>query len=208
MLNSIPAGNLFNPSGEDGRPEIYIMGNRNPFRISIDQKNDALYWGEVGPDASLDSLGRGPKGHDEVNRATTAGFYGWPLFIGNNKRYHDYDYSTSVSGEENRPDAPQNDSPNNTGISSLPPAQPAFIWYPYDESVEFPMMGKGGRTAMAGPVYYGPTSAVSASGSEASSVNQNSFPEYYHGKLFIYEWMRHFIKVVTMSDDGSYQYME
>ncbi len=33
------------------RPEIYVMGDRNPYRITVDQKNSFLYWGEVGPDA-------------------------------------------------------------------------------------------------------------------------------------------------------------
>ena len=28
------------------------MGDRNPFRISIDRGTDWLYWGEVGPDAA------------------------------------------------------------------------------------------------------------------------------------------------------------
>ena len=32
------------------------MGDRNPYRISVDQKNSYLYWGEVGPDAQDDSL--------------------------------------------------------------------------------------------------------------------------------------------------------
>ena len=43
---------------------------------------------------------------------------------------------------------------NNTGIQELPPAQPAFIWYPYAASPDFPQVGTGGRNAMAGPVYY------------------------------------------------------
>ena len=47
----IPAGNLFPADGSAGRPEIYVMGNRNPFRISIDAETGWLYWGEVGPDA-------------------------------------------------------------------------------------------------------------------------------------------------------------
>ncbi len=70
-------------------------GNRNPYRISVDQKNGFLYWGEVGPDANVDSLEkRGPRGYDEVNQARKAGFFGWPLFVGNNYPYHDYDYGS------------------------------------------------------------------------------------------------------------------
>ena len=61
------------------------MGHRNPYRISVDQKNGNLYWGEVGPDAPTDSLDiRGPQGYDEVNQAKKPGNFGWPYFIGNN----------------------------------------------------------------------------------------------------------------------------
>ena len=36
----------------------------------------------------------------------------------------------------------------------LPPAQPALIYWPYGESREFPVLGQGGRTACAGPVFH------------------------------------------------------
>ena len=52
----IPDGNLFPKGTDKTRPEIYVMGNRNPYRISVDQKNSNLYWGEVGPDAANDSF--------------------------------------------------------------------------------------------------------------------------------------------------------
>ena len=48
---TIPAGNLFPADGSQGRPEIYVMGDRNPFRFSVDSETGWLYWGEVGPDA-------------------------------------------------------------------------------------------------------------------------------------------------------------
>jgi len=32
------------------------MGNRNPYRISVDQHTGYLYWGEVGPDAGEASM--------------------------------------------------------------------------------------------------------------------------------------------------------
>ena len=43
---------------------------------------------------------------------------------------------------------------------------------------------------MAGPVYY-----------EPSSPSKTAFPEYYEGKLFIYEWARSWIKVVSFDED-------
>lgn len=194
----IPEGNLY-PEGTEGtRPEIYVQGNRNPYRISVDQKNGYLYWGEVGPDASNDSLDtRGPKGYDEVNQAREAGFFGWPMFVGDNYAYHRYDYGTGESGEAFDPAAPRNLSPNNMGIEELPPAQPAFIWYPYDASEEFPQVGTGGRNAMAGPVYY-----------TDQYPEETRLPDYYDGKLLIYDWVRGWVKVVTMQPNGDFDKME
>src|SRR5690606_12657807 len=80
----------------------------------------------------------------------------------------------------------------------LPPAQSAFIWYPYDRSDDFPLMGSGGRTAMAGPVFY----------SEDFKGASRAFPDYYDGKLLIYEWMRGWIMAVTMDAVRHYVEME
>lgn len=199
---SIPDGNLFPKGDELGRPEIYVMGCRNPYRISVDQKTGFLYWGEVGPDAGQDSIGRGPKGHDEVNQAKKAGFFGWPLFVGNNKAYNKYDFAGKKSLDKFDAAKPMNTSPNNTGHKQLPPAQNAFIWYPYGPSPEFPIVnvpsGSGGRNAMAGQVFY----------SDKYQKTDNTFPDYYDGKLFIYEWMRGWILAVTMDKNGDLQTIE
>ncbi|MHA6247526.1 ThuA domain-containing protein [Pontibacter sp. CAU 1760] len=195
---TIPEGNLFKGNNPKARPEIYTMGHRNPYRISVDQKNSALYWGEVGPDAAADSMGvRGPRGYDEVNQARKAGNYGWPLFIGDNYAYHRYDYAKGKPGETFDPAKPINESPNNTGLQELPKAQPAFIWYPYAESPEFPQVGTGGRNAMAGPVYY-----------SDMFPKETRYSSYYDGKLLIYDWMRGWIKAVTMTPEGDFDKME
>ncbi len=195
---TIPEGNLFPPGTPNTRPEIYVKGNRNPFRIGVDQRNGNLFWGEVGPDASVDSLKRGPKGHDEFNLATKPGYFGWPYFVGNNKPYWKYDFEKQESLFEFDPQAPQNTSPNSTGIEILPPATPALIWYPYDESVEFPMLGTGGRNAMAGPVYY----------REDYNKSEVRFPGYFDGKAFFYDWMRNWIFTVKLTEDFQYDTME
>ena len=188
---TIPAGNLF-PGGEGGRPEIYAMGMRNPFRIHVDQHNGNVYWGDIGPDAGEDSTGMGPRGHDEVNVARQAGYFGWPLFIGDNKAYHRRDFATGDVGEAFDPSAPVNDSKYNTGARQLPPAQPAMIYYPYAASEEFPTLGEGGRNAMAGPVYY----------SDDFGNSEVKFPDYYDGKFFFYDWMRDYIMAATLDETG------
>ncbi len=195
---TIPAGNLFPPGTANTRPEIYAMGTRNPYRISVDKKTGYLYWGEVGPDANKDSISYGSRGYDEVNQARKAGFFGWPYFVGNNQPYVEYDFAANKSGALYDPAKPINNSPNNTGLTGLPPVSPPFIWYPYAESEEFPLVGSGGRNAMAGPVYY----------TADFKTAKRPFPDYYNGKLFIYDWMRGWIMVVTMDKDGNYAGME
>lgn len=153
----IPPGNLFHAGSAKTRPEIYIMGCRNPFRTSIDPKTHTLYWGEVGPDADKDTE-KGPAGYDEINQAKTAGNYGWPFVIADNQPYPILDFATGQPGAMTDPAAPINPGRRNTGLTTLPPAQPAFICYPYAASKEFPAMGKNARCAMAGPVLdYDPT---------------------------------------------------
>ncbi len=194
----IPDGNLFAKGTSKTRPEIYVMGDRNPYRISVDQKNSWLYWGEVGPDANNDSMEtRGPRGYDEVNQARKSGNFGWPLFVGNNYPYREYDYATGKSGAAFDPAHPVNNSRNNTGLTDLPPAQPAYIWYPYDASPDFPQVGAGGRNAMAGPVYY-----------TDMFPKETRLPDYYNGKLIIYDWIRGWMKAVTMLPNGDFDKME
>src|SRR5688572_6320667 len=81
---TIPAGNLFAPGTANTRPEVYVMGVRNPYRVWFDRGSGTLYWGEVGPDAGATLANRGPAAYDEFNRATAAGNYGWPYCGGPN----------------------------------------------------------------------------------------------------------------------------
>ncbi|CAN5905276.1 hypothetical protein BH11GEM1_BH11GEM1_32670 [soil metagenome] len=193
---TIPAGNLFaNPA--DGRPEIYVMGDRNPYRISVDRHTGFLYWGEVGPDAQRDST-LGSRGYDEVNQARHAGNFGWPMFVGDNRPYRNYNFTTGELYEFFDPAHPVNASPNNTGARVLPPAQPAVIYYPYGPSEQFPLVGEGGRTAMAGPVYH--------FGDYARSAVR--LPEYYDGTFIHYDWMRGWMMATTLSPAGDLVRME
>jgi len=198
---TIPEGNLFPPGTAQTRPEIYTMGHRNPYRITVDSHTGFLYWGEVGPDANVDSVGRGPRGYDEIDQARSAGNYGWPYFVGNNQAYYKttvVDSVTVVAGAQFDPAHPVNRSPNNTGLTDLPPARGAYIWYPYAPSPEFPIVGSGGRAAAAGPVFHRDDFRDAA----------RPFPQYYDGKLFIYEFMRHWIMAVTMDPKGDFVSME
>ena len=190
---TIPDGNLFPKDGSKGRPEIYTMGHRNPFRIHVDEKKGWLYWGDVGPDAQTTDEKRGPAGFDEINQARTAGNFGWPFFMANNRPYHAYDFATKTPGEAFDPAKPMNLSPNNTGPKELPPAQPAWIWYAYSPSAKYPALGSGGRSAAAGPVYH----------FDEAVKSPHKLPKKFDKSLFIYEWMRNWVREVKLDERGA-----
>lgn len=190
---TIPEGNLFPANSGKDRPEIYVMGCRNPYSMSFDSRTGFLYWGEVGPDAGRDST-RGSRGYDEINQVRQAGYYGWPYFIGENKAYAAYDFKTQKIGDFFDPAAPVNNSINNTGSKLLPPAQPAFISYPYTKSDKFPQLGEGTRCAIAGPVYHYDPELKSAV----------KFPAQYDNVLFIADWSRKWLMTVYLDEEGNY----
>jgi cytochrome c len=194
----IPQGNLYAEGIPNTRPEIFVMGCRNPYRIAVDKRTDYLYWGDVGPDAGKTKEGRGSEGLVEFNQAKEPGFYGWPIIVGNNRPYNRYNFETKESGEKYSIQKPENDSPHNTGLKMLPPAREPLLYYGYGLSEEHPLLGQGGCNPMAGPIYY----------SDDYLENENKFPSYFDGKFFAFEWIRGWIMVMTMDENGKYRSME
>ena len=189
---TIPAGNLFSPGTPKTLPEIYIMGCRNPFRFSVDARTGWLYWGDVGPDALGPDPDRGPAGFDEFNRARQAGNFGWPYFNADNRAYHPRDFAAKTNGAAYDPQHPVNDSPNNTGRRELPPAQPAFLWYPPGPSTRWPGVGSGARSAMAGPVYH----------YDPALASPRKLPAEWDGGVFLFDWERGWIQAAWLDDSG------
>ena len=114
------------------------MGHRNPFRLRDRPGTDWVYMGEVGPDAGGDNPDRGPRRYEELNIIKRAGNGGWPHCIGAEQRrpYRDYDFDTDDVGPAfDCAGGPTNNSPNNTGLTQLPPVDSLpTIWYPYGNS--------------------------------------------------------------------------
>jgi cytochrome c len=187
----IPPGNLFPPGTPLTRPEIFAMGFRNPWRFDIDAKTGDLYAGDVGPDAGGPNPERGPRGYDTVNRIAAAGNYGWP-YVRGKEAYHEFDFASRTPGPAFDPRKPVNTSPNNKGAKELPPVQEPMIWYPSAASAEFPLLGSGGRTACAGPVFHFSDRFRDTGG----------FPEHFDRCLLIYDWQRPFMNWARLGEDG------
>lgn len=133
---TVPAGNLkdyyasmYTPADlAKIRPEIYTMGHRNPYTISVDDAKGLLTWGDVGPDMGWQT--------EELNLVTHPGFMGWPYFAGAEGNPH-YQYKAAPIKD---PAAPMNTGIHNTGVQKLPPAQGAI--YAYTQAA-----------AITGPIY-------------------------------------------------------
>ncbi|GAA4194551.1 hypothetical protein GCM10022252_39120 [Streptosporangium oxazolinicum] len=193
---TIPSGNLFPQGTAQTRPEIYIMGTRNPYRIWVDKKsNNTLHWGEVGPDANATLANRGPAAYDEFNRATGPGNYGWPYCGGPNVAYNDWDFAANAprgwfpcGGTT----GPVNNSPRNTGLQQLPPTKPALVWEQHGGSKEWPALdnpGGCGSPNHSEVYHYDP-----------NLVSDVKWPAYYDNKLLISEYCRNWIKEVQFNN--------
>jgi len=192
---TIPAGNMFAPGTAQTRPEIYAMGFRNPFRMSVDKATGIVYLGDYGPDAGSTNPNRGPNGQVEFNRITAPGNYGWPYCTGTNtatETYNDFTFPSGPSGGKfDCTTGATNNSFRNTGLQKLPAPKAAWIRYGGDSGTP-PEFGGGSESPMGGPVYrYDP--------------NLNSgvkFPQSLDGRFFAGEYGRKWIKAIEVTGSG------
>ncbi|MEJ3745152.1 ThuA domain-containing protein [Actinomycetes bacterium KLBMP 9797] len=206
---STPAGNLF-PETEDHdgktRPEIFLMGLRNPFRFDVDSRG-WVYLADYSPDSRVPNATRGPEGTGRWFATNKAGNYGWPYCYSPALPYIDFDFVTRTSGEPFNCGAPVNNSPRNTGRTVLPAVQQPQFWYTYNAVTpcpgtylanpptacdnKWPVMGTGGVGPHGGPLYtYDP-----------ASQSETKFPEYYQNAVFFGEFTRD--KMFVMHTNGS-----
>ncbi|HEX6685191.1 MAG TPA: ThuA domain-containing protein [Candidatus Limnocylindrales bacterium] len=186
---TIPPGNLFAPGTAQTRAEIYGMGFRNPFRIGTDPRTNVLYVADYGPDAGQSNPDLGPGNTVEWNIVNRPGNYGWPYCVGNNYAYRDFTFPSGPSGPAFNCAAPTNNSPNNTGLTALPPAIAATVDYDYDGNPRFPEIG-GGGAPMGGPVYR----------FDAALASSRKWPAYFDGKALFGEWNQSKLYTLQVTD--------
>jgi glucose/arabinose dehydrogenase len=195
---TIPEGNLFAPGTPDTRPEIFIMGVRNPFRFEVDAATNTIAYGDYGPDAPAANPQRGPMGYVEWNISSLDDPHnaGWPYCHGPNAAYNEWDFATSTPGDWFDCAAPVNNSRWNTGATELPEARESTVYYgdnpgdqPWDELVNF---GSGtGQAPMGGPVYHFDPDLESTS----------KLPEHWDGKWFLGEFSQDYIAAITVDEN-------
>ncbi len=214
----IPPGNLADAykvsmqwSAEDLkkiRPEIYTMGHRNPWTLSYDPVSNWILEGEVGNQARGDDAKKGSVGGDEFNLIKSAGNFGWPMFVGANRRNNFYDYSGNKMGPWFEVDAPRNTSKFNTGVQLLPPPKPALFFHTKksqlyliqkgdtvhynDDSLWDPTPANNQQACVAGPRYHYRTDAT----------DKARLPPHLHGAWLISDYYLQTIKALRFDGTG------
>ncbi|WP_446216365.1 ThuA domain-containing protein [Micromonospora sp. IBHARD004] len=206
---TVPSGNLFPAGTAKTRPEIYAMGFRNPFRITLD-KNDVAYITDYSPDSSTAAVGRGPAGTGRMMVVDKPANYGWPMCVQPNLPYIEMNWTTTPISPVAPFDcaAPKNTSRHNTGLTDLPKVEKSELWYsfqaptPCPESylstptqtcpVLFPELGTGG---------VGPHGAAKYD-FDPELRSETKFPEYYDDAIFFGEFTRDTLKEIRLDDKG------
>jgi cytochrome c len=129
---TVPDGNLFPKGTAKTKPEIYVMGGRNPYSLSLDPVRKAVTWGDIGPD------GKGLT--EEHNLTTVPGNFGYPYFAGNN---------IQLMGSGTAA-APKNTNAKNTGLVDLPPAIAATNSYAQQAAITGPIYRYNGKLKTPG----------------------------------------------------------
>ncbi|HXV34950.1 MAG TPA: ThuA domain-containing protein, partial [Gaiellaceae bacterium] len=148
---TVPAGNLFPVGMARTRPEIYAMGFRNPFRLTLDS-DDVAYISDYSPDSQTPSNFRGPAGTGRYQVVDEPANYGWPLCYQPDLPYYQWDFNTSsplpsaAAPETHECDNPTR-GPRNTshwvanggpavepGLEYGPPIKRSEIWYSYRDN--------------------------------------------------------------------------
>jgi cytochrome c len=220
---SIPQGNLF-PESEDvddkTRPEIYAMGFRNPFRISLDA-DDVAYVTDYSPDSRVPQNFRGPAGTGRVEIVRKASNYGWPLCYSPNLPYYRWNYNAQQPLDDpprphecNNPTrGPENTSRWNTGRTYSPPITQPDIWYSYNDNAATPLGtpclaqydGSGGSCPQLFPELgiggVGPHGAAPYD-YDAGNANPTRFPPYFDGSFILGEFTRDWLREVRLDSQN------
>ncbi len=124
------------------------------------------------------------------------GNYGWPYCVANNIAYNDWNFANNSSGPKFNCASPVNNSPNNTGLTTLPASRAADVWYGNGSNGNaFPEMGpsSGGEAPMAFPVYQ----------YNANNPSTTKFPAYFDQTPFFGEWSRNRMWEFRLDSSGN-----
>ncbi len=217
--------NMFPPDSDavlqgKAKPEVFAMGVRNLYSIDIDPKTDKVAAAWVGPDQGTNSTTWGPAKTENAVLIDSAGNYGWPYCTGDRLDYRAKLPATTGGGAAAPLGHPGtvgggadgqtggywdcrgpllNDSPYNTGLTTIPAPRPTNIWYgPQGGCHDYPRnangvpiyngtnTGTGPDTFRRCPFAFGGSQAPMTAGTyRKTSDSPGAWPAYWDGRWFL-----------------------
>jgi cytochrome c len=120
------------------RPEVYVKGTRSNYSIAVHPTKGWVGWGDVQYSTT----------NDEYNLIDHPVFAGMPYFQKNNQATP---AGSFVLPAGHSAATPINNSPLNSGVKNLPPAQMPLIWYAASATPTTSTMPN--NVAIGGPIY-------------------------------------------------------
>jgi len=195
----IPDGNLKeyweNETGEsyaeeEFRPELYVIGLRNPFVIHVDQHTGSVITASYGNDAGSSSVEKGMTGSAIYDIWCEPGNQGHPFHKGYYP-YRNYDFEEEEPGRVFWPDNLKNRSRNNTGIENIPNVDPALIWQPqqfgeYQSGTQIPWLDAPRPGEVTWPeMPQGGSANAGVTYRYSEDYADTAIPQYFEGKQFV-----------------------
>ena len=218
----IPGGNLFRESrdrDDKTRPEIYAMGFRNPFRITLDE-DDVAYVTDYSPDSRVPQVFRGPAGTGRVEIVRGPANYGWPVCYSDELPYFRWNFNTDTPLDDppqmfecaNPTRGPENTSRWNTGLAAGPAITNPEVWYSFnDNNAPTPLgtpcpayyqVSPPGTCPQLFPEF-GPGGGVGPHGAAPYDFDRRNrdpgkLPPYYDGAFIFGEFTRDFLREIRL----------
>jgi cytochrome c len=193
---TIPEGNLFAKGTPKTRPEIYTMGHRNPYRISVDKHTGFLYWATSARAAGPTPAQRGrPARRGEPG--ASSGLLRLAILRRRQQGVLRLRLRHEHAGQAVRPGASGERLAEQHGAHRAAAGAEGVHLVSAAKTDVFPLVGRADARRWQG--------RCSQCGLQDAARN---FPSYYNGKLLAYEWMRGWIMAVTMNAQGDLVSME
>ena len=186
-----PRATCFAPGTAKTRPEIFVMGVRNPFRMDVDPATELGLVGRLRPRRRYRQRRRAARWATSsgrprsTSRSTAAG-----RTARANANYNDWDFATATPGEcFDCAAGAENNSRWNTGLHAAAAGDRAATLY-YGDQPTPPAVARadrlrpaGGQAPMGGPIYH----------YDEENPSTTKFPEYWDGKAFMAEFSQDYV---------------
>ena len=165
------------------RREIWAMGTRNAYTLTIDPVRRWATYGDCGPDYASRSATNPDDFSEEHTVVTEPSFLGWPYWTGYRytqpNKASNYDEPNEAFWGDKDMNAPLNLNSYSEGVDLLLPATPATHAYPH-------------QCAMSGPIYR----------YDGDLQSPYKLPPHFDRVWFVADFNQKWVKALQLSENG------